>query len=673
MPGIKILPEILSNKIAAGEVVERPASVVKELIENSLDAKSSRIDIDIENGGKTLARISDDGQGMSRDDALLSIERYATGKIFNDQDLFSIKTLGFRGEALPSIASVSRFYMETRDKDSDIGTGILIEGGKLKKVSQVGVPVGTMISVGRLFHNTPARKKFMKSASVEMGHIADTVAAISLAWPQIRFRLSHNKKNIKNWPAVANPADRIIDVLGKNLSGQLCHVASDTDEEISVTGWTSYPGMTRSSGRRMFIYINGRLTRDNIIRQAILKGYENRLMKGVFPISAMFLKIPFDQVDVNVHPSKQEVKFADQKQVYEIVAQAVLKALHTIDAPTLNPPRQQQRPTAPVSAAPEPTAPPSPAHAPVGRVSETQTAFGSSTQYPLLRERVYADALQGKPLDMPGKPSEKIVGRPHAEGFPRAESPRPAPFDPRPTATSSSTHGLPKEPASIPHDMPESKQLRLDPVKKTGPTDQKTLWKKNRFSDLRIIGQFRGTYILCESPQGMTLIDQHAAHERILFEKLKKNSTKTTPPSQNLLAPETIETGYREAKLLEEIIPDLASLGFSVEPFGGNSFVIHAVPALLVKSDVKRMITEIIEKMAEIGFSPGLESAIDECLILMACHSAIRANQKLPEEQIKHLLRQLDECENPSHCPHGRPTLIEWPVKSIEKSFKRIV
>ena len=729
MPGIKILPEILSNKIAAGEVVERPASVVKELIENSLDAKASRIDIDIENGGKALIRISDNGDGMSRDDALLSIERHATGKIFSDQDLFSIKTLGFRGEALPSIASVSRFYMETRDKDSDVGTGLLIEGGKLKKVSQVGVPVGTMISVGRLFHNTPARKKFMKSAGVEMGHIADTVAAISLAWPQIRFRLSHNKKTIKNWPAVANPADRIIDALGKDLSGRLCHIASDPARDISVSGWTSWPEMTRSSARRIFIYINGRLAKDALIRQAILKGYEKRLMKGAFPISVLFLNIPFDQVDVNVHPSKQEVKFADQKQVYEMVAQAVSESLKTVDAPKLKPPLRPRTP--PSAPEPEPEPIPTPAPIDAGQASETQAAFGSSPRYPLLRERLYADVLKATPLDMPEKAPEKKSGKTPEKNLEKNPGKHPAPSNasrpPRPESTrpkaSRQAHDLPKHPAppneptlkappledtepfdagtfnasssktsasktSAFKERPAPKiepDPKIDPIqkkpapkiepaqKKPAPSQQTPLWEKNRFSDLRIIGQFRDSYILCESVRGMTLIDQHAAHERILFEKLKKNSKKAAPASQNLLVPETIETGYREAKLLEEIIPDLAALGFEVEPFGGNSFVIHAVPALLAASDVKRMIIDIVEKMAQIGFSQGLEKAIDECLILMACHSAIRANQKLPDQQIKDLLRQLDQCENPSHCPHGRPTWIHWPLKTIEKSFKRIV
>jgi len=695
MPGIRILPEILSNKIAAGEVVERPASVVKELIENSIDAKTSRIDIDIENGGKSLIRISDNGLGMNRDDALLSIERHATGKIFNDQDLFSIKTLGFRGEALPSIASVSRFYMETRDKDSDVGTGLLIDGGKLKKVSQIGVPVGTMISVGRLFHNTPARKKFMKSAGVEMGHIADTVAAISLAWPQVRFRLSHNKKTIKNWPAVSDPADRIIDALGKDLSGRLCHIASDPARDISVSGWTSWPEMTRSSARRIFIYINGRLAKDGLIRQAILKGYEKRLMKGAFPISVLFLRIPFDQVDVNVHPSKQEVKFANQKQVYEMVAQAVSESLKTVDAPKLKPPL---RPRTPLSAPqPAPAPEPEPFQNPplssidAGQASETQASFGSSPKYPLLRERLYADVLKATPLDMPEKaPEKKPEKKPEKNQAPPNEPILKAqpieetgPFEARPFKAGPFKEG--PEPKVEPGQEIEPGQKRPEPIKKRptpkiepgqekpAPSQQTPLWEKNRFSDLRIIGQFHDSYILCESVRGMTLIDQHAAHERILFEKLKKNSKKAAPASQNLLVPETIETGYREAKLLEEIIPDLAALGFEVEPFGGNSFVIHSVPALLATSDVKRMIIDIVEKMAQIGFSQGLEKAIDECLILMACHSAIRANQKLPDGQIKDLLRQLDQCENPSHCPHGRPTWIHWPLKTIEKSFKRIV
>jgi DNA mismatch repair protein MutL len=333
MAGIRILPEILSNKIAAGEVVERPASVVKELVENALDAQSSRVDIAIENGGKSLIQTSDNGQGMSHDDAMLSIERHATGKIFTDDDLFSIKTLGFRGEALPSIASVSRFRLETRDEGSETGTALFMEGGRLKKVSEAGLPKGTRVSVRNLFYNTPARKKFLKTPKTEMGRVADTVAVISMAWPQVRFTLSHNGRAVKNWLPVQDPADRIIDVLGADLSGRLIQVDSDPPGEMSVSGWISHPDVTRSAGTRIFMYINGRPARDPVMRKALLKGYEGRLMKDRFPVSVLFLTLPFDQVDVNVHPAKQEVKFADPRAVYQTVSGAVSRALKGMDAP----------------------------------------------------------------------------------------------------------------------------------------------------------------------------------------------------------------------------------------------------------------------------------------------------------------------------------------------------
>jgi DNA mismatch repair protein MutL len=528
MSKIKILPEILSNKIAAGEVVERPASVVKELVENALDANSTSISIEIEKGGRSLIRVSDNGTGMNRDDAMLAMERYATSKIFKDTDLFEINTLGFRGEALPSIASVSRFSLVTRDEDSNAGTEIIVEGGKVKKVAEVGAPPGTMVTVKQLFFNTPARRKFLKTVSTEMGHIADIVASIALGWPDVRFRLVHNGKVVKNWSAANNPVDRIADVLGRDLTNNL-HKIESSAGHVSIAGWTSSPRVTRSTSRGIYVYVNGRFVRDRVIQHALFEGYGGRLMKGQFPMATLFINLPFDQVDVNVHPAKNEVRFVRQEKVHEAVKMAVTGVF------------------------------------------------------------------------------------------------------------------------------------------------QAALWEKKRFGDLRVMGQFHNTYILCESADGLVLIDQHAAHERVLFEKLKDKSSSSSKSAQKLLIPETIDLGYREADILTKLIPDLKELGLAIEPFGGNTFVVKTVPALLGNREVKPLVIEIVEKMAQIGFTPGLEKAIDQCLLLMACHGAIRANQHLSDRQIKELLDQLDKCDNPSHCPHGRPTWISWTTRSLEKSFGRIV
>ncbi|MFC1812811.1 DNA mismatch repair endonuclease MutL [Thermodesulfobacteriota bacterium] len=578
MTKIKILPEILSNKIAAGEVVERPSSVVKELVENALDAESTRIIIEVENGGRSLIRVSDNGIGMNRDDALLALERYATSKIYEDRDLFSISTLGFRGEALPSIASVSRFSLVARDESTPAGTEIIVEGGTIKQVSEVGAPAGTMITVKQLFFNTPARRKFLKTTATEMGHITDSVASIALGRPEVHFKLHHNNKIVKSWPAVSDPLDRVSDVLGSGIKNDL-HKIESSDPLISVFGWTSSPRVARRTSRGIYIYVNGRFVRDRVIQHALFEGYAGRLMKGQFPLAVLFVKVPPDRVDVNVHPTKQEVRFAEQRRVHETVAETVSATLKRSDraewSPT-GPPREK---------------PPEPPH----QVSEPLVDYHSSKQELPLK------------VDM-------------------------------------------KDPA----------------------TAQAHLWDQKRFSDLRVIGQFHNTYILCESNEELFVIDQHAAHERILYEQLKDRSLTHKSVSQKRLVPETVDFGYRESTVLEALIPDLKQLGLEIEPFGGNTFVVKSVPALLEKGDISPLVIEIVEKMVEIGFFPGLENAIDQCLMLMACHGAVRANQPLADKEIEALLNQLDACDNPSHCPHGRPTWIRWSKKDLEKAFGRI-
>ncbi|UCH20402.1 MAG: DNA mismatch repair endonuclease MutL, partial [Deltaproteobacteria bacterium] len=332
MSHIKILPEIISNKIAAGEVVERPASVVKELVENALDAESTRIIVEVEKGGRSLIRVADNGMGMGRDDALLALERYATSKIFKDRDLYNIHTLGFRGEALPSIAAVSKFTLVSRDESSPAGTEIRVEGGKIRKVSEVGAPRGTMMSVAQLFYNTPARRKFLKTINTEMGHVVDIVSNMALARPEVQFKLLHNSKTVKNWPLVSNPADRVADLLGREAKTQLHPVEFET-AGVMISGWISSPRFTRKTSRGIYIYVNGRFVRDKIIQHALFEGYAQRLVKGQFPVAVLFISVPYDQVDVNVHPTKSEVRFAEHRNVHDSVKRIVTQTLYRIDRP----------------------------------------------------------------------------------------------------------------------------------------------------------------------------------------------------------------------------------------------------------------------------------------------------------------------------------------------------
>jgi DNA mismatch repair protein MutL len=595
MPRVKILPDILSNKIAAGEVIERPASVVKELLENALDAGSTRILIELKNSGKSVIRVTDNGVGMNRDDALLAMERYATSKIYTDQDLFEIKTLGFRGEALPSIASVSRFTLESRNKDTEAGTRIVIEGGKIQTVSEIGAPVGTQMSVRDLFFNTPARRKFLKSADTEMGHIADTVARIALAWPGVMFRLSHDGRTVKNWVAT-DSATRVADVLGGNLRESLFPITG-AYVGLSLGGWAASAQMARNTARGIYLYVNHRFIRDRMIQHALMDGYRNRLMKGMFPVAVLFLSVPFDQVDVNVHPTKSEVRFANTRAVHQLIRTVVSAAVEKAERP--------------------------------------KWAAGTPASTPVAE-------------DGPGY-----------ECFPQ-------------TVTASLTRADSKPPVSplsgipaVASSAPEPPNL---PIKTQAP-----LWQKTQFADLRVIGQFQDTYVICESEnRDLIVIDQHAAHERVRYERLRKQ-TPGQRHVQRLLIPETMELGFEEAKILSDLIEPLNRIGIEIEHFGGNTYVVKSVPSLFADRQVGPIIFQLVEKMVDTGVSADPEKTFDAVHKLMACHHALRANQKLTETQIRALLTQLDACDDPSHCPHGRPTWIRWELSEVEKAFRRVI
>ena len=650
MSKIKILPEILSNKIAAGEVVERPASVVKELVENALDAGSTRIMIDVEKGGRALIRVSDNGSGMGRDDALLALERYATSKIYKDRDLFCIQTLGFRGEALPSIAAVSRFSLISRDPSADVGTKIRVEGGKITDVSEVGAPKGTMVTIRQLFFNTPARRKFLKTIGTEMGHIGDNVGSIALGHPGVQFRLTHNNKLVKDWPSTSAPLDRVVEVLGGDLKNSL-HAVEFQNDTVSISGWVSSPRSTRRTSRGLFIYVNGRFVRDRIIQHAMFEGYSQRLVKGQFPIAALFINVPFDEVDVNVHPTKNEVRFAKQKDVHDAVRRAVSQTLFESDRTGWDSRRNYN----------------DVATAQPGRVAEARVK-----EFEIRNAEVGKEKLEFGKWDSAFGKRKAETGFKEGIGRVQTESSDTDRIEERYIPDERAT----RNPQHVTHNTQPATPNSQPATRTTPPATHHTqtaIWQKKRFGDMRIIGQLHNTYIVCEADAGLILIDQHAAHERILFETFSDRAAHSPKAAQRLLVPETVELGYREAGVLEKLIPDLAELGLDIEPFGGNTFVIKSVPPLLADREVKPLLVEIVEKIVEIGSSSGLAQMLDECRMVMACHGAIRANQALSEAQINGLLSQLDECRNPSHCPHGRPTWIRWDIQTLEKSFKRIV
>ena len=589
-----------------------------------------------------MIRVSDNGSGMSHDDALLALERYATSKIYKDQDLFSINTLGFRGEALPSIASVSRFSLVTREASTDTGTEILVDGGKIKNVVEVGAPRGTMVSVKQLFFNTPARRKFLKTIGTEMGHIAERIASIALGQPGVQFRLRHNDKIVKDWPVAATPFDRVVDVLGGDLKNDL-HALDSQIQGIAISGWICSPRASRRTSRAIYIYVNGRFVRDRIVQHALFEGYAQRLVKGQFPVAVVFIGVPFDEVDVNVHPTKNEVRFARQKEVHEAVRRTVAQTLYEVD-------RLGWGPSAASGESPSQATRP---------VSETKMMeFGSRTR----RRPIGQDYAAAKDAEVGKKRID--FGRRYLE------------FGKKKVEERNSEWKLTSDDQNQAPNIEPPESVNQPTTRTPHPASRSTqspIWPAKRFGGMRLIGQLQNTYIVCEAAGGLIIIDQHAAHERILFETFSARSAGARPSAQRLLVPETVELGYREAGVLEKIMPDLSELGIEIEPFGGNTFVVKSLPVLLAEREVKPLIIEMVEKIVEIGTAPGLAQVLDQCRMVMACHGAIRANQALTEKQIQGLLDQLDECQNPSHCPHGRPTWLHWELRELEKSFKRIV
>jgi len=596
---IKRLPEIIANKIAAGEVVERPVSVVKELLENAIDANSTRIRIDIEKGGTQLIRLSDNGIGMYRESAILALERHATSKIANDADLFAIKTLGFRGEALPSIAAISKMVMVTRPYESDIGTEIQVEGGKVLGVNDAGAPSGTYITVKDLFYNTPARKKYLKSIRTEIAHIIDYLSNVAVGFPSIHFKLFHNARSIKNWSQTNEIADRIADVMGDDLYKKLYPITFK-NEFVSIDGYVASPETSRKSSSHV-IFVNGRVVTDRFIHHAILEGYRGHLMKGQFPVVVLFMTVPFEDVDVNVHPAKQTVRFVNQGSIYQAIVISIQKGLAQTRRSSWKPiPEKNPQPI--------------------------DNDHSNETNDP--KQSIY---------DIPLHPTEV---KPHM----LKETISPIPY----------TH---------------QQSLISDTSEKSAQHSDLHL----NYRNLKIVGQFQKTYIICETDQALVLIDQHAAHERIVYERLNNALLSQKLPMQRLLIPETIELNYKQSLVFAEIIPELKKIGFEIEPFGQNTFIVQSIPDILTGKNIKPLIHEMAESLPDIKNTAPAQKAIDECLILTACHSAIRSGQTLSSKEIHELLNALEDCDHPSQCPHGRPTCIQWDCTLIEKKFKRIV
>ena len=659
MGRIHVLPEHVANKIAAGEVVERPASVVKELLENSLDAGATRIKLQVEAGGKKLIQITDDGCGMVRDDALLAFERHATSKIKSAEDLLNIATLGFRGEALPSIASVSRLRLETRAPDQESGTIVEIAGGKIFRVEEAGLPAGTSITIRDLFFNTPARKKFLKSESTELSHIASLVTYYALAHPDKHFELHSATNAMLVAPPVAGYSERVYQVFGKDVLDQLIPLAAEfplahvglpqpppwkrkeEDEDggpsepgsLRLHGFVSKPEIQKLNRNSIYTFVNGRLIRDRLIQHALTEAYRNILPPTVYPVVLLFLEMPNAEVDVNVHPSKTEVRFRQQTVMHDFLRDSVRAALMKARPVPQFVTEIRARPTAGPSLTPGAQAASSaPAAVLYGQTVPDTFALQAPPQ-PVIAERFHFS--QGIEVEANAALS---VAR-----FP------------------AQTFGGPRETFAVDRCSPPAAD-ESELASEVAPS----------LSSLKPLGQLRESFILAVNHEGLWIIDQHVAHERVLFEKVLKQRAQRNVESQRLLMPIVIELTPAQQAVFAELSDELQKNGFDAEPFGARSIAVKVAPAGIQASDVEQMLHELLDQFSREDQALNLDQVRGRIAASIACHAAIKVNMPLEQHKMEWLLAELSKTECPMSCPHGRPVVLRYSMKDIQRAFKRI-
>jgi DNA mismatch repair protein MutL len=678
MGRIHVLSENVANQIAAGEVVERPASVVKEMLENSLDAGATRIKISVEAGGKKLIQITDNGCGMVRDDAMLAFERHATSKIKNAADLLSVATLGFRGEALPSIASVSRLRLETRAAEEAAGTVVEINGGKIARVEEAGLPEGTSITVRDLFFNVPARKKFLKAESTELSHIASLVTHYALAHPEKHFELHSAANAMLVAPPVAGYSERVYQVFGKETLDQLIPVAArqalervglpqpppwrrkeqeeeDGEEsapkdpgEMRVHGFVSKPEIQKLNRNSIFVFVNGRLIRDRLVQHAITEAYRNIIPPTVYPVVLLFLELPAAEVDVNVHPSKTEVRFRQQSAMHDFVRDSVRAALmkarpvpqfmteiraHATAGQALTPGAHPWEPS-PAGNGFEPA--PGFAHEPAAGAG---FSLQSPSQLPISARLQFEGGIA----------VEANAAIPVARGLENA--PLVSGFE---TSAVRGIEAVPDHGCAPALDVSE---------------EEPTL---SSLGTLKPLGQIRNSFILAVNEDGLWIVDQHVAHERVLFERVLKQRAVQKVESQRLLMPIVLELSPAQQAVFSEISDELAHNGFEAEPFGARSVAVKVAPAGIEAAAVERMLHELLDQFSREEQSLNLEKIRTRIAASIACHAAIKVNMPLEQNKMEWLLAELAKTDHPMSCPHGRPVVLRYSVKDIQKAFKRI-
>jgi len=673
MGRIHVLSEAVANKIAAGEVVERPASVVKELLENSLDAGSTRIKIQVEAGGKKLIQVTDNGCGMLRDDALLAFERHATSKLKNAEDLLNVATLGFRGEALPSIASVSRLRLETRAAEEDAGTIVEINGGKIFNVEEAGLPAGASITIRDLFFNTPARKKFLKAESTELSHIASLVTHYALAHPDKHFELHSATNALLVAPPVAGSSERVYQVFGKEVLDQLIPLAAsqplerlgipqpppwrraaelEPEEEsapksfgdLRAHGFVSKPEIQKLNRNSIYVFVNGRLIRDRLVMHAIIEAYRNIIPPTVYPVVLLFLELPVGEVDVNVHPSKTEVRFRQQSVVHDFVRESVRAALMKA--------RPVPQFTTEISAHPT-------AGASLGQSGLTP---GASSGVPSGVRGVTVDIAAWRAVNIPPgfalQPPE-LLPETARLGFGN---------DAITVEANAAVALAPVPDISIAH-SPTKDDNCAPAIADEGETSNELA---PALASLKPLGQIRESFILAVNGEGLWIIDQHVAHERVLFEKILKQRSAQKVESQRLLMPLVLELTPAQLAVFEEICNELNQNGFEAELFGTRSVAIKVAPAGVDAAQVEHMLHELFEQFAKEDQALNLEKIRARIAASIACHAAIKVNMPLEQNKMEWLLAELAKTECPMSCPHGRPVVLRYSMKDIQRAFKRI-
>jgi DNA mismatch repair protein MutL len=695
MNRIRLLSEQVANQIAAGEVVERPSSVVKELVENSLDAGAARLVVEIHAGGRSLIRVTDDGLGMSRDDALLSLERHATSKILRAEDLSAISTMGFRGEAIPSIASVSRFTLTTRERDSQApeGTEIVVSGGRILAVKSCGSAPGTAVEVRQLFFNLPARQKFMRADETESAHIQHYLTLAALAFPEVALEFVKDARVVwqlpavrmadplgalrQRWSALGSGNDKLLAV---DFTGDLAvprietggaavaapgrplenpaPAVPDPPRILRVWGLLGAPGVSRTSRAEQYVFVNRRPVENRGINYALLEGYHTALMKDRYPVCCLFLEVNPAEVDVNIHPAKREVKFHRERAMRHLLAQAVRETLLRFHAPAKQP---AARPALPAAAAPPAAAPPPATHQP--ELPELAR--------PPLRRSGPAPVEPSAPGSPPPSAIEGVK-HPEQERTEKTEiteinnQPLPTPLPPASPVIQSAIRN--------PQSAIESRLDGVSPYHQTICNPQSAIRNSPALLQvpLRLVGVIGRLYVVLESDRGLVLLDQHAAHERVLYEQmLRRLEQSSAAPSQRLLLPETVELPVRDAQFLRQQLPTLTRLGVGLSEFGERTFLLDALPPFVNASDPRRFVLTLVDELKAAGQAVNTLRLGEQTVAKTVCRHAVKAHDPLARAELENLVEDLRHCAMPYTCPHGRPTLIEMNFRELEKKFGR--